>query len=109
MHAMLEVIIVVETDTEHFRGLQHRRQYPNCVQVDCVHGRKISSCAQQICTLRNQFGQNGWRAAFALRKAMSAPPFSKWTMRIAFLQWQVDDFVSPTTQFSAACAYSRTQ
>jgi hypothetical protein len=70
--AFLEVIIVVETDTEDFRRLGHRGQYPNGVQVDCVHGQKVSACAQQICTLRNQFGQSAWKAAFALRKAMPA-------------------------------------
>jgi hypothetical protein len=37
-----------------------------------VHGRKVSARAQQICTLRNQFGRSAWKAAFALRKAMSA-------------------------------------
>ena len=54
--AFLNVIIVIETDTEDFRRLRHRRQYPNGVQVDGVHGQKVSACARQICTLRNQFG-----------------------------------------------------
>src|ERR1700720_3589431 len=44
--AFLEVIVVVETDTEYFRRLGHRRQYPNCVQVDFLHGQKVSACAQ---------------------------------------------------------------
>src|SRR6266446_2623695 len=70
--AFLEVIIVIETDTEDFRRLGHRRQYPNCVQVDCVHGQKICAGAQQICTSCNQFGQSAWKAAVALRKAMPA-------------------------------------
>ena len=92
--AFLEMIIVVETDTEDFRRLGHRWQYPNCVQVDCVHGQKVSARAQQICALRNQFGKSAWKSAFALRKAMparavirrnsAAPPFSKWTMRMGF-------------------------
>ena len=34
--AFLEVIIVVETDTEDFRRLGHRRQYSNRIQVDCA-------------------------------------------------------------------------
>src|SRR6266478_1700738 len=70
--AFLEVIIVVETDTEDFRRPGHRRQYPNCVQVDSMHGQKVSASAQQICTLCNQFGQSAWEAAFALHKAMPA-------------------------------------
>jgi hypothetical protein len=68
--AFLEMVIVVETDTEDFRRLGHRRQYPNCVQVDCVHGQKGFASAQQICALRNQFGQSAWKAAFALGQAM---------------------------------------
>ena len=70
--AFLEVIIIVEADTDDFRRLGHRRQYSNCAQVDCVHGQKLSACAQQICTLCNQFGQSAWKAAFALSKAMPA-------------------------------------
>src|ERR1700677_1162146 len=63
--AFLEVIIVVETDAEDFRRLGHRRQFSNCVQVDCAHGQMISACAQQICTLCDQFGQSAWKAALA--------------------------------------------
>jgi len=98
--AFLEVIIVVETDTEDFRRLGHRRQYPNCVQVDGVHGQKVCTCAQQICTLCNQFGQSAWKAAFALRKAMPAravirrnsadTPRLKIDNAMGFLQWCAD-------------------
>jgi len=37
-----------------------------------VHEQKVSACAQQIRTFRNQFGQSAWKAAVALREAMPA-------------------------------------
>ena len=103
--AFLEVVIVVETDTKDFRRLGHRRQYPNCVQVDCVHGQKISACAQQICTLRNQFGKSAWKSAFARRKAMPAravirgnsgdTPLLEMKNADGFLlQWPADTYLS---------------
>jgi hypothetical protein len=56
-----------------------------------MHGQKRFASTQQICALRNQFGQSTWKAAFALGKAMPAraaipgtPSFSKWTMRMGF-------------------------
>ena len=70
--AFLEVIIVVEADTDDFRRLGNRRQYSNCVQVDCLHRQEVSTCVQQVCTLCNQFGQSAWEAAFALGNAMPA-------------------------------------
>ncbi|HEY1885979.1 MAG TPA: hypothetical protein VGG86_07985 [Roseiarcus sp.] len=70
--AFFEVIIVVKTNTKDFRRLEHRRQYPNCVQVDGMHGQKRFASTQQICALRNQFGQSTWKSAFALGKAMPA-------------------------------------
>jgi len=70
--AFLEVIIVVETDTEDFRWLRHRRQYPNGVQVDGVRAQKLSACAQQIRALRNQFGKGARKSAVALVKAIPA-------------------------------------
>jgi hypothetical protein len=75
--AFLEVIIVVETETEDFRRLGHRRQYPNCVHIDCVHGQKVSAYAQQIRTLRNQLRKSAWKSGFALRKAMPARPVTR--------------------------------
>src|SRR5467141_425246 len=108
--AFLEVNIVVETDTEDFRRLGHRRQYPNCVQVDCVHGQKVSACAQQICTLRNQFGQSARKAAFALRKAVPAravirrnsgdtPLLEMDNAHRFLLQWRADTCLSAIDSF----------
>jgi hypothetical protein len=37
-----------------------------------MHGQKGFAAAQQICTLRNQFGQSARKAAFAVGKAMPA-------------------------------------
>jgi hypothetical protein len=37
-----------------------------------LHGQKGFASAQQICTLRNQFGQSAWKTAFTLGKAMPA-------------------------------------
>src|ERR1700752_2234031 len=104
------MIIVVETDTEDFRRLGHRRQYPNRVQVDCVHGQKVSACAQQICTLRNQFGQGAWKAAFVLRKAMPAravirrnsgdtPLLEMHNAHGFLLQWRADPCLGPMDSF----------
>src|SRR5580692_5572636 len=43
--AFLKVVIVVEADTEDFRWLGHRRQYPDSAQVDCGRAKKVSASA----------------------------------------------------------------
>src|SRR5271170_2160536 len=116
--AFLEVIIVVETDTKDFGWLGHRGKYPYCVQVDCGHRQKVSACAQQICTLRNQFGQSGWKAAFALRKAMPAravirrnsgdtPRLEMDNAHRFFLQWRADTYLSASWTARRPCGHRR--
>src|SRR5216683_3424446 len=73
--ALLQVIIVVETDAENFRRYGHRRQQPDSVQVDCRRLPKAPADAQQVCALCNQLGQGAWKSAVPLREAMPARAF----------------------------------
>src|SRR5580700_11755893 len=70
--ALLQVVIVVETDAQNFRRCGHRRQQPDSLQVDSGRLSEASADAQQVRALRDQRGQGAWKSTVWLREAMPA-------------------------------------
>src|ERR1700689_663027 len=73
--ALLEVIIVVETDAQNFRRCRHRRQQPDRLQVDYRRLSEASADAQQVCALCDELRQSAWKSTVWPREAMPARAF----------------------------------
>src|SRR5580698_5652417 len=73
--ALLQVIIVIETNAQNFRWCGHRRQQVDSLQVDPRRLPEGPADMQQVCALCDQLGQSAWKSTVWLREAVPTRTF----------------------------------